>query len=138
MQNARKRLRLSQIWQNVVFILNKIILNKLFTDIDSVMKNELFNPLKIISWHVLSGNRQALFFLDKVNIPWRFRKAGRRCCAGARATREQRANLGWLLPVRDIISNLPAFQDLHGSIFLFVLYKKMMIKNLVQNWRPNK
>ena len=98
MQNARKGLRLNKkAWGTarcnkitprsnfsssqchlpiltVVFILKKII--QLLTDIDSVMQNELFNPLKMISWHVLSGNRQALFFLDKVNIPWRFRDVG--------------------------------------------------------------
>lgn len=33
---------------------------------------------------------------------------------GAREAREPPVTKGWLLPVRDILSNLPAFQDLHG------------------------
>ena len=81
------------------------------------MKNELFNPLKIISWHVLSGNRQALYFLDKVNIPWRLRKAEKGCCDGARETR---------------VFNFPAFKIFmvayFNSYYIIIWWSKFKIK----------
>ena len=55
-------------------------------------------------------NKKTLLIL----LPWRFKKAGRVWCGGTRETREPRATIGWVLPVRDILSNLHAFQDLNG------------------------
>ena len=46
-------------------------------------------------------------------------------CGGARETLEPRVTIGWLLPVSDILSNLPAFQDSNGT-FLKELYGARM------------
>ena len=40
-------------------------------------------------------------------------------CGGTRETREQRVTIRWLLPKEKIFSNLPAFQDLNGRIYIF-------------------
>ena len=54
-------------------------------------------------------------FINKI-IPWRFRKAGRALCSGAKEAPKPRVTIGWLLLVRDILSNLPAFQYLDYRI----------------------
>ena len=53
--------------------------------------------------------------VKKVLIPWRFRKTGKLWCGGERETRVPRVTIGWLLPVGDILSNLPVFQDVNSN-----------------------
>ena len=62
--------------------------------------------------------------LDKFKIKMKLNKyhdergkAGSVWCGGAQETREPRVTIGRPLPVRDILSKLPAFKDLNGSAY---------------------
>ena len=63
----------------------------------------------------------------KNDVPCRFWKAGRVWCGSARETREPHVTIRWLIPVRDILSNVPAFQD----------HNNMLTSTICWIYKPN-
>ena len=53
---------------------------------------------------------------QKLNIPWRFRKAGRVWYDGARETREPHVTIVRTVSKKEATKNIPGFQDLSGRI----------------------
>ena len=54
----------------------------------------------------------------KIDIPFRFRKAGRVWYDGARETREPHVKIGRAVTKNETTKTLSAFQDLNGNLYL--------------------